>query len=293
MSDPTDHRRPSPGETLREHGLAPKKSLGQNFLADPAILASIADAADLRPDDVVLEIGPGTGLLTRVLAERAGAVVAVELDRGLAAACRETFAAQPHVTVVEADALAGGVPAPALRDALAAARGAQPWKLVANLPYRAAALLLTGCFRLNPPPTVAVVTVQREMADRFRAGPGTEHYGALSVRFQLLADAEVVRHLPAGAFWPRPKVRSSVIRCRPLAQRPALPPRFEPVLRALFDHRRKQVPAALAAAGAATRAAARTALAAMGLPVEIRGESLDCSQICTLARLLDGPVDDR
>ena len=244
----------------------------------------------MGPHDIVLEVGPGTGLLTRELTARAGRVVAVELDRGLAAECREVFADDPRVVVVEADALAGGAPSPALVDALAAAcrapRGPKPWKLVANLPYQIAAPLLVGLFDLEPPPVVAVVTVQREMADRLRAAPGRPAYGALAVRLQLRADVAVVRHLPPGAFWPRPKVRSSVIRCRPRADAPVLPANFDVVLRALFDHRRKQAPAALATAGVCGRASAVAALRAIDRAPTVRGEALAPGEIVALAAAL-------
>jgi 16S rRNA (adenine1518-N6/adenine1519-N6)-dimethyltransferase len=282
--------RKSPAATLRARGLAPRRALGQNFLSDPAILDSIAAAAALAPDDVVLEVGPGTGLLTRVLAARAGRVVAVELDRGLAAACRQAFADAPTVTVVEADALADGAPSPALREALATARGERAWKLVANLPYQIAAPLLVGLFADAAPPSLAVVTIQREMADRLRAAPATAAYGALSVQFQLRATAEVVRHLPPGAFWPRPQVRSTVLRCRPRPASVAPTGRFPAVLRALFDHRRKQVPAALATAGLCDRAAAARALRAMGRAPTVRGEALAPAEIVALAAALASPA---
>lgn len=301
MSDaapsPDEIEREKPSETLGKRGLRPKKSLGQNFLSDPAILDSIVDAAGVGPGDVVLEVGPGTGNLTRPLAARAGRLVCVELDRDLAKACRETFAGYDTVEIVEGDALDKGALSSALLEGLARARAAlgsgAPWKLVANLPYNAAARILTGVLAHDPPPACAVVTVQREMADRFRAAPGGKDYGALSVRAQLMAAVALVRHLPAGAFWPRPSVRSSVITLVPRADRLVSTGLLDRVIGGCFEYRRKQIPTALVTAGVCARAQARAALAAAGLEPALRGETLTPQAFASLAGHLDALLGDR
>ncbi len=292
---------PSPPRALRARGLRPRKALGQHFLSDPRILDSIADAAGLSRDEVALEIGPGTGLLTRRLAERAGRVVAVELDRALAEGCRAALAdLGDRVEVVAADALDGrGSFSRPLRAALDRARGPErrPWRLVANLPYGAASQAIVASLEADgspEPPEAVVVTIQRELADRLRARPGTAAYGSLTVRVALLAEVEVLRHLAPGAFWPPPKVRSSVVRLRP---RPgalatlASAPRLDRVLRALFDYRRKRAARALETAGLASRAVAAAALAAVGARPDARGETLGPETILALsgalARFLD------
>jgi 16S rRNA (adenine1518-N6/adenine1519-N6)-dimethyltransferase len=289
--------REKPSETLGKRGLRPKKSLGQNFLSDPAILESIVDAAAVGDGDVVLEVGPGTGNLTRPIASRAGRIICVELDRDLAKACRELFAGQDTVTIVEGDALDHGALSAPLREGLATARaalGGDPsWKLVANLPYNAAARILTGVLAHDPPPACAVVTVQREMADRFRAKPGGSDYGALSVRAQLMAEVSLVRHLPAGAFWPRPNVRSSVIKLVPRADRLIPVGLLDRVIGGCFEYRRKQIPTALVTAGVCSREQARAALAAVGLAPELRGETLAPQQFASVAAHLDALLSDR
>ncbi|MCI0341902.1 MAG: 16S rRNA (adenine(1518)-N(6)/adenine(1519)-N(6))-dimethyltransferase RsmA [Planctomycetales bacterium] len=284
-------------DTLRARGLRPRKPLGQHFLSDPRILDSIADAAGLGPGEVALEIGPGTGLLTRRLAGRAGRVVAVELDRALAEGCRIALGdLGDRVEVVAADALDGrGRFSRPLRAALDRARGPgpRPWRLVANLPYGAASQAIVAALEHPEPPEAVVVTIQREMADRLRAAPGSAAYGALTVRVALLADVEVLRHLAPGAFWPPPKVRSSVVRLRPrpgAREAVASAPLMDRVLRALFDYRRKRADRALEVAGLATRAAAAAALAAAGAPAGARGERLQPETILALARALPPPT---
>jgi 16S rRNA (adenine1518-N6/adenine1519-N6)-dimethyltransferase len=207
-----------------------KRRLGQHFLTDPGILARIADALEAGPDDAVLEIGPGPGSLTAALVARAGRLVAIEKDRELTGPLRARF---PSVEVIESDALE--VDWHALM--------AGPFLVAGNIPYNITSPLLDKA--LAPPvPRRIVFLVQKEVADRVTAGPGTSAYGALSVGVQAVAKAERRFTVPAGAFRPRPKVDSAVLRLTPL-ERPVVETEaresFRSMVVGLFGFRRKQL----------------------------------------------------
>ena len=208
----------------------PKRRLGQHFLTDPRILARIADALQAGPDDTVLEIGPGRGGLTAALAERAARVVAIEKDRELVPSLRARF---PSVDVVEGDALE--------LDWHAVIPG--PFLLVGNIPYNITSPLLDKAL-LPPVPRRILFLVQKEVADRVIAAPGTSEYGALTVGVQSAVRAERLFTVAAGAFQPRPKVDSAVLRLTPLAD-PLVSDRERESFRAavvgLFSYRRKQL----------------------------------------------------
>ncbi len=234
------------GQTLTEiraaldsAGLSPQHRFGQNFLIDLNLMRKVAATAELRPTDLVLEVGPGTGSLTELLLESGAQVVAVEIDRGLAALLRARFSSEPRLTLIHADALAGKHSlAPDLLAALnssAVARtsdapspegrgsgqsGPPPAshrKLVANLPYQIATPLIIELLLLNPPFERLVCTIQKEVGQRLAAAEDTEEYGPVSIIAQTLARVEVVAHLPPEAFWPRPKIDSVLLKITPLA----------------------------------------------------------------------------
>ena len=274
---------------LREAGLRPNRRLGQNFLCDQRVLAGIIDAANLTPGELVLEVGPGTGELTAALLNAGARVVAVEIDRGLARIVQARFAASDALTLLVRDALDGGRIAPEVMQAVAG-----PFKLVANLPYNAGTpLLLDLCLRADAAWTLAVATVQREVAARLTAKPSTAAYGLPSVIAQTFADVEIVRRrVPADVFWPRPRVTSAVIRMKPRCN-PALAAaeryEFARFCGGLFNHRRKILRHALACAlerGATVAtpdaADANDVLAATGVDGGLRAESLSPAEIVAL-----------
>ena len=259
-------------ELLRRHGLTADKSLGQHFLIDRAPLGAIVSAAELAPDDEAWEVGPGLGTLTVELARRVRRVVAVELDRRLLPLLAETLAPWPHVEVVRADALRVDL------DRVAA--GAV---FVANLPYQVGTGVLSrvlACGRFRR----AVVLVQKEVADRLVAAPGSAPYGSLSLWVAHHGRARIVRRVPPGAFLPPPRVTSAVVRVD--VDPTAIPdPRTFAVVRDGFRHRRKTLLANLRAAGDDPDRVLE-AMAALALDPRARAETLDLATFRRLARLL-------
>lgn len=235
-------------DLFASRGLSPRKALGQNFLIDHNLIRKLADAAHITPGDLILEVGPGTGALTDELLARGARVIAAELDRGLAELLRERLAdpqtalgAPPDAsfTLVEGDCLASKRHlAPALNRALAG----RPFKLVANLPYSAATPLMLALLADHPECSSMFVTIQREVADRLLAKPGTDDYGTISVVAQAVAHVERIATLPPECFWPRPDVTSAMVsivrRPDPLTPNPAALAGFT---QELFSKRRKQL----------------------------------------------------
>jgi len=253
--------------------VAPKKELGQHFLVDRNILGVIGRLAALEPADVVLEIGPGLGVLTRYLAARVARVHAVELDASLELHLRDAGA---NVTLHLGDALrldlAGLAP-----DAT---------KLVANLPYNVATPLLVESLDSLPGIALWCVMVQREVADRLFAAPATREYGAVSVLVQLVCERTGFHPVSRAVFRPRPNVDSALLAFR----RVGLPPDYARVKRvvvAAFAHRRKTLPNSLELAGLAPRAPAAEALAAIGRDAAIRAEALAPQEFLALAQSLE------
>jgi len=226
-------------QLLRAYGLRPQKRLGQNFLENPAILQRIVDAAELTPDDLVLEIGPGLGTLTRPLAASAGRVLAVELDEHLAAILPGILADCPNVEVIHGDILA-------LDPAILFPERPAGYKVVASLPYYVTSAVLRHLLESLARPCLMVLILQREVARRLVAGPGEMSLLAVSVQFY--GRPRIVAHIPAGAFYPPPQVDSAVVRIDVYDQ-PPVPVddagSFFRVVRAGFSQRRKQLRNAL------------------------------------------------
>jgi 16S rRNA (adenine1518-N6/adenine1519-N6)-dimethyltransferase len=252
--------------------VSPKKELGQHFLVDENILGVIGRLAELQPDDVVLEIGPGLGVLTRFLAARVAHVHAIELDASLEPWLRDIG---ENVTLLLGDALR--------LDLAALAPGTT--KLVANLPYNIATPLLVESLDGLPELELWCVMVQREVADRLFAKPSTKAYGSVSVLIQLATQRTGLHPVSRTVFRPPPNVNSALVAFR----RTGLPedfPRLKKVVTAAFAHRRKTLPNSLELAGLTSRAAAVEALAAIGREPSVRAEALGPAEFLALADAL-------
>ena len=250
--------------------VTPKKALGQHFLVDENILRVIERLAELAPDDVILEVGPGLGILTRYLAERVAHVHAVEIDRSL----ESHLHGGPNVDLHWGDALRLDLTSLA----------PPPSKLVANLPYNVATPLVVESLERLPSLTRWCVMVQREVADRFFASPGTKAYGAVSVLVQLAAERTGSHPVSREVFRPRPNVDSALVAFRRAARPP--PPGVKRVVEAAFAHRRKTLANSLALAGVASRERAAEALRTIGRESGVRAESVSPPEFVLLAAAL-------
>lgn len=271
-------------EVLQKYHFNFQKKYGQNFLIDTRVLNKIIAAAEITEDDCVLEIGPGIGTMTQYLAERAGEVVAVEIDRNLIPILEETLSAYENVTIINQDILKMDV------KGLAEERG-KPLKVVANLPYYITTPIIMGLFENHVPLRNVTVMVQKEVAERMQAGPGRKDYGALSLAVQYYAKPEIVANVPPNCFIPRPNVGSAVVRM----ERYETPPvqvederKMFAVIRAAFNQRRKTLANSLANAQELGISRERTvqALERMGLPATVRGEALSLEQFAELSNLV-------
>ncbi len=260
-----------------------QKKFGQNFLIDPHVLERIIAAADITQEDFVLEIGPGIGTMTQYLCEHARAVMAVEIDRNLIPILEETLHAYDNVMIVNEDILKLDILEIAEKH-----NGGKPIKVVANLPYYITTPIIMGLFESHVPLESVTVMVQKEVADRMQAGPGTKEYGALSLAVQYYSSAEIVANVPPNCFMPRPKVGSAVIRLTCHKEPPVLV-REEAflfrVIRASFNQRRKTLQNGLGndASLPVSKEQAAAAIKALGLPSTVRGETLTLEQFAALA----------
>ena len=272
---------------LESEGLRPQKKFGQNFLTDPRVLASIAEAADVNASDTVLEIGPGLGHLTRALAARAAQVIAIELDLGLAKKLQDDLASAPNVTIVQGDFLQAQ-PAEWIKQATKEA-GIFPasFKVVANVPYYITSAILRHLLEAEIKPSVIVLTVQKEVAQRIVAQP--PRMNLLAVSAQFFSQPRIVRTIAAGAFYPRPKVDSAVVRFDVLPRPMATEVRSESffrVVRAGFGERRKQLRNALAHNLKLTPEVITAALERAHLAPTRRAETLNVNEWVELCKVL-------
>lgn len=276
-------------------GIRPKKGLGQNFLVDPAHRARIVAAAELTQGDIVLEIGPGPGVLTELIAEQAGRVIAVELDDRLIPFLRSRFAGQPHVSIVHADILKVEVGELMTKDegrrtdagasSVFGRSSFAGYRVIANLPYYLTSAVIRQLLESAPPPERLVLAVQREVAERMVAAPPEMSLLALGVQFYCTA--RIVERIPAGAFYPVPKVDSAVVRLDRRAE-PVVSgveaEEFFRVARAGFSQPRKQLRNSLAAGLGIAPVQAEAWLSAALISPQRRAETLTLTEWGTLTR---------
>jgi len=256
-------------ELLAQAGLEPRYRFGQNFMIDGNLCRLVADAGNISPDDRVIEVGPGTGTLTEELLARGGRVIAIEIDRGLAALLRERLAGNDRFQLIEGDALAGkhAINADLLGE-IRAWKG--PVKLVSNLPYNIASPLIIESLIAGV--SLLAFTVQKEVADRLRAAAGSDAYGPLSVMAQLLSDVELLRTMPPQAFWPMPRIDSALVRMTRRDRLGEKADSFSRWVHALFSSRRKTLKKAFALAGGDEAALRRSGLLPTIRPDELTPE---------------------
>ena len=278
-------------EIIRKYGFSFQKKFGQNFLVDANILNKIVDSADIHKDDCVIEIGPGIGTLTQYLAESAGEVIAVEIDKNLIPILNETLSGYENVTIINGDILKTDI------NKLVRERNqGRPVKVIANLPYYITTPIIMGLFESHVPLSSITIMVQKEVANRMQSGPGTQDYGVLSLAVQYYARPEILMQVSPACFMPRPNVGSAVIRLVKYEEPPVTVEnerKLFALIRAAFNQRRKTLANALANASYApengkevriTRQQVCDALDKMGLSLTIRGEALTLEQF---ARLCD------
>lgn len=269
-------------EIIQKYNFAFQKRFGQNFLIDGHVVEKIIRAAEITKEDIVLEIGPGIGTMTQYLAEAAGKVFAVEIDKNLLPILDETLAEYENVTVVNEDILKV--------DILKLTEG-KTVKVVANLPYYITTPIIMGLFEQHIPATSITVMVQKEVAERMQAGPGGKEYGALSLAVQYYAEPYIVANVPPNCFMPRPNVGSAVIRLTRY-QTPKISVKDEALLfkliRASFNQRRKTLQNGIHNSPELSidKTEVVAALHTMGLSESIRGEALTLEQFAQLSDLL-------
>ncbi len=273
-------------EILQKYKFNFQKKFGQNFLIDTNVLTKIIDAAEITQEDCVLEIGPGIGTMTQYLAERAGAVVAVEIDKALIPILEDTLSAYDNVTVLNEDILKVDI-----NRLVQEKNQGRPIKVVANLPYYITTPIIMGLFESGVPLKSITIMVQKEVADRMQEEPGTKEYGALSLAVQYYAKPQIVANVPPNCFIPRPNVGSAVIRLTRY-EKPPVEVRDEKhmfaLIRASFNQRRKTLVNGLGNAGGinVSKEQAAAALEQMGLSATVRGETLSLEQFAQLSNLL-------
>lgn len=273
-------------EILQKYKFVFQKKFGQNFLIDEHVLEKIISAAGIGPDDFVVEIGPGIGTMTQYLAHAARGVAAVEIDKALIPILQDTLSAYDNVTVINEDVLKVD-----LKELAEKMNEGRPVKVVANLPYYITTPIIMGLFESHVPVESITVMVQKEVAERMQAGPGTKDYGALSLAVQYYAEPYIVANVPPNCFMPRPNVGSAVIRLQ-VHKNPDVRVKDESlmfrIIRASFNQRRKTLQNSLShdpQLGISKEVVARI-LEEMGLSATIRGEALSLQQFAQFSDLV-------
>lgn len=275
-------------EILQKYDFSFQKKFGQNFLIDTHVLDKIIRAADINKEDMVLEIGPGIGTMTQYLAEAAGKVVAVEIDKNLIPILSDTLSTYKNVRIINEDILKLDVRKLALEE-----NAGRPIKVVANLPYYITTPIIMGLFEEHVPMESITVMVQKEVAQRMQTGPGSKDYGALSLAVQYYASPYIVANVPPNCFMPRPKVGSAVIRLTCHTHPPVAVEdehlMFD-IIRASFNQRRKTLVNGLGNSDKITfsKDVILEAVGTLGKGVSVRGESLTLEEFARLSNYLSG-----
>lgn len=274
-------------ETIQKYGFDFQKKYGQNFLIDARVLDKIIAAAEIGPEDCVLEIGPGIGTMTQYLAEQAGKVIAVEIDDKLIPILQETLKDYDNVRIIHQDVMKLD-----LNELAATENHGRPMKVVANLPYYITTPIIMGLFEQNVPLQNITVMVQKEVADRMQVGPGTKEYGALSLAVQYYAKPYIVANVPPNCFIPRPNVASAVIRLTRYTDPPVAVKNEKlmfQLIRASFNQRRKTLVNGIgnAAQLSYTKEQVQQALERMGASPTVRGETFTLEDFARLSDTLE------
>ena len=270
-------------QTIKKYEFAFQKKFGQNFLIDDHVITKIINAAEITKDDLVLEIGPGIGTMTQYLAESAGKVIAVEIDKNLIPILGETLAEYDNVTVINEDILKLDI-----NRLVEEENDGKPIKVVANLPYYITTPIIMGLFESHVPLQSITVMVQKEVADRMQVGPGSKDYGELSLAVQYYAKPYIAANVPPNCFIPRPGVGSAVIRLTRYEEPPVMvkdESLMFKLIRASFNQRRKTLQNGIANSPELpySKAQVEKALEKMGLAANVRGESLTLAEFAKLS----------
>lgn len=286
MKEPTLGNPQNTIEVLQKYNFSFQKKFGQNFLIDTHVLDKIIQSANITEDDMVLEIGPGIGTMTQYLAQAAGKVIAVEIDKNLIPILEDTLSGYDNVRVINEDVLKLD-----LKKLADEENNGKPVKVVANLPYYITTPIIMGLFENEVPVESITVMVQKEVADRMQTGPGNKDYGALSLAVQYYADPYIVANVPPNCFMPRPKVGSAVIRLTCHQEKPVQVQDEKlmfNIIRASFNQRRKTLANGLknAATLDLTKEEVEAAIDALGKGASVRGETLTLEEFARLSDLL-------
>ncbi|MBA4699910.1 MAG: 16S rRNA (adenine(1518)-N(6)/adenine(1519)-N(6))-dimethyltransferase RsmA [Ruminococcus sp.] len=286
MKEPTLGNPQNTIAVLQKYHFVFQKKFGQNFLIDTHVLNKIIRSAEISSEDMVLEIGPGIGTMTQYLAQAAGRVTAVEIDRALIPILEETLEDYENVTVLNEDILKVDIAGLAERE-----NGGKPIKVVANLPYYITTPIIMGLFENHVPLKSITVMVQKEVAERMQVGPGSKDYGALSLAVQYYAKPYIVANVPPNCFMPRPKVGSAVIRLeryeKPPVQVDDEKLMFK-IIRASFNQRRKTLANGLKNSPELdfSKEEIETSIGSLGRGASVRGEALTLEEFAVLSNTL-------
>ena len=286
MSKPTLGNPQNTIEILQKYNFTFQKKFGQNFLIDTHVLDKIIRAAEITREDMVLEIGPGIGTMTQYLAEAAGKVVAVEIDKNLIPILSDTLSAYENVTIINEDVLKLDIQKLANEE-----NQGRPIKVVSNLPYYITTPIIMGLFENHVPVESITVMVQKEVADRMQTGPGNKDYGALSLAVQYYAEPYIVANVPPNCFMPRPKVGSAVIRLT-CHEQPPVEVKDErlmfDIIRASFNQRRKTLANGLNNSDklSFSKEEITEAIESLGKGSSVRGEALTLEEFAELSNYL-------